>query len=164
MENEMTSQPQSKSKMLPITITIAVVAIVIIAVAALTMGNNTNQTAEAPTPTQTEAMENTTEEAMIPAYKDGEYEAVGMYTSPGGEESIDVTLTLVEGVVTEATVESNATRPISKQMQEAFIGGFREQVIGKNIDEINLTKVSTSSLAPKGFNDALEKIKAQAQA
>jgi hypothetical protein len=86
-----------------------------------------------------------------------------MYTSPGGAESIDVTLTLKDGVVEEAEVVSNATRPISKQMQTSFIGGYKELVVGKKLDEINLTKVSASSLTPKGFNDAVEKIKAQAQ-
>jgi hypothetical protein len=36
-------------------------------------------------------------------------------------------------------------------------------VVGKNISELQLTKVSGSSLTPQGFMDALEKIKAEAQ-
>jgi uncharacterized protein with FMN-binding domain len=96
-------------------------------------------------------------------YQDGEFSAEGMYTSPGGEESIDVTLTLQGDVIEDATVVSNATRPISVKMQTAFIEGFKDQVIGKKISEVSLTKVSGSSLTPKGFNDAIEKIKTEAK-
>lgn len=100
----------------------------------------------------------------VGAYKNGTYKAEGNYVSPGGPESIDVSVTLTDGVITDATVVSNAERPMSKQMQGQFIGGYKAQVIGKNIDEIKLTKVSGSSLTPKGFNEALEEIKTQAKA
>ena len=36
-------------------------------------------------------------------------------------------------------------------------------VIGKDIDEVNLTKVSSSSLTPKGFMDALKQIEVEAK-
>lgn len=96
-------------------------------------------------------------------YKDGKYDAVGQYTSPAGEEEIAVTITLKDNVVTDATVVAKATAPKSQFMQKAFIGGFKDQVIGKNINEIQLTKIAGSSLTPKGFNDALEKVKSQAK-
>lgn len=174
MENEASTSPQGKSKTLPIIIAVALIVIIIVGVLAYSMSGNNQNSQEvagdqqaAPTQTLGDTQQQETPaagDAMTADYEDGEYFAEGMYTSPGGEESIDVTLTLADGVVTEAEVVSNAVRPISKQMQAAFIGGFREQVIGKKIDEIRLTKVSTSSLAPKGFNNAVEKIKAQAKA
>jgi len=98
------------------------------------------------------------------AYKDGTYTATGNYISPGGAEHIDVSLTLKGGVVTASTVTKGAERPISVNMQTMFVNNYKEQVEGKNIDEINLTKVSGSSLTPKGFDDALAKIKAEAKA
>lgn len=97
-------------------------------------------------------------------YKDGSYSAVGDYVSPGGAETVAVSLTLSGGVVTDATVTGQATRPESKNWQGKFISGYKTLVIGKKIDEIALTKVSGSSLTPKGFNDALAKIKVQAKA
>jgi hypothetical protein len=36
-------------------------------------------------------------------------------------------------------------------------------VVGKNIDEVNLGKVSGSSLTPIGFNNAIEDIRSQAK-
>jgi uncharacterized protein with FMN-binding domain len=95
-------------------------------------------------------------------YKDGTYETVGNYMSPGGEESIKVKLTLVDNVVTDAEVVSQAERPNSVKFQGIFVENYKEKVIGKNINRIKLKKIAGSSLTPQGFNDALKKIKSQA--
>jgi len=168
MENEQTTS-EKKNSVTPIAITIAVVAIILVAAVGYMMTQNSDKAKEEALEQQTNTQESTAAQptapqAPIASYKDGSYNAEGMYTSPGGAESIDVSITLKDGVVTDAKVVSNATRPMSKQMQGSFIGGFKEQVIGKNIDQINITKVSASSLTPKGFKDALEKIKAEAKA
>jgi hypothetical protein len=95
-------------------------------------------------------------------YKDGTYETVGNYMSPGGEESIEVKLTLVDNIVTDAQVVSKAERPNSVKFQGIFIENYKDKVIGKNINRIKLKKIAGSSLTPQGFNDALNKIKSQA--
>jgi len=170
MENNAPQQaPEEKSKMLPIGIAVAVIVIIVIGAIAMSMGSSnsepvqTNQEQAAPTQSAPAANEMTESEMAAHEYQDGEFSAEGMYTSPGGEESIDVTLTLQGDVIEDATVVSNATRPISVKMQTAFIEGFKDQVIGKKISEVSLTKVSGSSLTPKGFNDAIEKIKTEAK-
>lgn len=117
------------------------------------------KTGETPIDTST-----TTPAITNPKYKDGAYSMEGDYQSPGGAESIQVTLVLKNDIVTEATAVANATRPMSVNFQQAFISGFKQYVVGKNINEVNLTKVSGSSLTPKGFNDAVAKIKIEAQA
>jgi len=96
-------------------------------------------------------------------YKDGSYSFVGQYTSPAGPEEIAVSLVLKDDVVVDATVVSKATHEISKKMQGLFVGGFKTQVVGKKIDDVVLDKVSGSSLTPKGWNDAVAKIKAVAK-
>ncbi len=96
-------------------------------------------------------------------YKNGTYKETGSYTSPAGPEQIDVSLTLKDDVVSDATVEPKATAPASVKFQGQFVSGFKEFVVGKKLDEINLDKVSGSSLTPKGFNEALSKIKTDAQ-
>ena len=97
------------------------------------------------------------------SYKDGAYTAVGNYTSPGGAEHMNVTLTLKNDIVVDAQVTPQATLPISQRFQGIFAADYKSHVIGKNIKDLNLTKISGSSLTPQGFNDALAKIKAQAQ-
>ena len=96
------------------------------------------------------------------AYADGEYMSVGSYTSPGGGESIDVTITLENNIVTDAEVVANAQLPISKNYQDTFIENYQDMVIGKDINEIELDVVSGSSLTPIGFNNALNDIREQA--
>ncbi len=124
-----------------------------------TATTSTDTTSSIPTDTSTGG----TPAVVTSQYKDGTYSAVGNYQSPGGAETIQVTLVLKDDIITDATVISDATRPISVTMQGQFIAGFKQQVIGKNISEVSLTKVSGSSLTPKGFNDAVAKIKVQAE-
>ena len=164
MENEVTQPPKSTSKVMPIAVVIAVVVIILVSVAAFSMSKKPDAMIPESPAAQESAPTPTTAAMIESSYKDGIYEAEGEYTSPGGAESIDVSLTLKNGVIEDATITSNATRPISRQMQSSFIEGYKEVVIGKNIDDLNLTKVSKSSLTPKGFNDAVAKIKAEAKA
>lgn len=96
-------------------------------------------------------------------YKDGAYSADGTYTTPGGQEAVGVKVTLAGDVIKDVELTQKAKLPVSKVKQADFAAHYKEQVVGKNIDEINLTKVSGSSLTPKGFNAAIEKIKAEAK-
>ncbi len=96
-------------------------------------------------------------------YKDGTYSATGNYTSPAGGEEVSVGITLVNNIVTDATFTGKATNPGSIFNQGHFKEGFKEKVVGKSIDDISLTVVNGSSLTPKGFMDALAKIKAEAK-
>jgi len=160
MENEHIQE--SKKGFNPLIL--GLIVIVVIAVAAVgffSMNSSSTQSNSSTTdlvPTQTAAMEK-----KIAAYADGRYSQIGEYTSPGGEEELGVTVTLQNNLIQDIEVEVKAERPISKQMQTDFAEHYKEMVIGKSIDEVKLVKVSGSSLTPKGFNDALEKIKEQAR-
>ncbi len=101
-------------------------------------------------------------EAIV--YKDGTYSAVGTYSAPSGTETVGVELTLKDGIVTAVVIDQQAVHPTSVKLQEMFTSGVEVEVVGKSIADLSLTKVSGSSLTPKGFNDALEKIKAEAKA
>lgn len=120
-------------------------------------GNGKKEMAPTSTPVQP------TNVMMQESYKDGVYTQDGSYTSPGGEEQIGVKLTLENGIITEAEVISKAILPKSEFMQTMFVENYKQMVVGKNIKDLNLGKVAGSSLTPKGFNDAVEKIKAEAK-
>ncbi len=96
-------------------------------------------------------------------YKDGSYTAVGEYRAPSGRETVNVTLTLKNDVIVDSTVVGTGENSITKKKQAEFIGGYKEFVTGKNIDEVKLTVVSGSSLTGGGFNAALDKIKVEAK-
>ncbi|OJX97041.1 FMN-binding protein [Salana multivorans] len=95
-------------------------------------------------------------------YADGTYEATGSYVSPGGQQQVDVSLTLADGVVTDVVVTPEAGDPRSQGFQEQFAGGIADVVVGVPLDELAVDKVAGSSLTSGGFNDAVEQIKAEA--
>ncbi len=97
-------------------------------------------------------------------YDDGTYSASGEYQSPNGGESIIVELTLEGDIVTDVTVQTNANNPTTERFQGLFAGGIAAEVVGKDIDTLNVTRVAGSSLTSGGFRDALEQIKADALA
>ncbi len=96
-------------------------------------------------------------------YKNGTYTAVGTYDSPAGTDTMDVSLTLNDGIVAAVTITPKVIVPASKRWFEKFNASVGPFVVGKKIDALNLTQISGASLTPIGFNDALEKIKTQAK-
>ncbi|MDF2506868.1 MAG: hypothetical protein K0Q52_727 [Microbacterium sp.] len=97
-------------------------------------------------------------------YADGTYTADGSYQTPETVEQISVTLTLADGVVTDVEVTGDPQAPETEQYQGQFIDGIADEVEGKSIDELNVSRVAGSSLTSGGFNDAVESIKEQAAA
>ncbi|MFC8661269.1 hypothetical protein [Streptomyces sp. NPDC057199] len=93
-------------------------------------------------------------------YANGEYSADGEYGTQ--DSSIGVSLTLDNGVITDAEVEPHATNQTSRDFQERFADAVPELVVGQDIDDVNLDRVAGSSGTPDGFNDAVRKIKEEA--
>ena len=98
------------------------------------------------------------------AYADGTYTESASYQSPNGTETIDVTITLADDVITAVEVVGHGESPDSKHYQGEFIGGIDAIVVGKDIDSISVSKVAGSSLTSGGFNKAVEAIKLDAAA
>jgi uncharacterized protein with FMN-binding domain len=95
-------------------------------------------------------------------YTDGTFSATGSYQTPGGEESIGVTVTLESGTVADVRTEPMPSNPTTELYQGKFTSGIKEQITGTPIDELNVDKVSGSSLTSGGFRDAIEQIKSEA--
>ena len=98
-------------------------------------------------------------DTSAPAYEDGTYTAEGTYSTPESVETITVTVTLESDIITAVEVTGNPSKPESKVYQGKFIGGISEEVVGKDIDEISVSRVAGSSLTSSGFNAAIETIK-----
>lgn len=159
-----TNTPQSQPNKTPIIVgaTLTVAALGFLAYQSIGQAPASSQPSVEVKPTETS---NTPTMAAAPsesaAKKDNTFTTIGMYTSPAGEEEIGVTLEVNNGIVTDATVEVKATNPFSQKWQTVFQSNFKDLVVGKDIATLKLDAVSGSSLTPKGFNDAVEKIKAQ---
>lgn len=100
------------------------------------------------------------------AFTPGEYEATGSYTTPDGQtQKIEVEVTLAaDGTISELDADGQAEGGNSKQFQGKFESGIDAQVEGRKITELDVDKVSGSSLTSGGFNDAIDQIIGQAQA
>jgi len=127
--------------------------------------------AETPAPTATTEPDASTTEpsasAEAPtdstgAYADGSYTETGQYQSPNGTETVDVTLTLADGVVTAVEIGTHPSNPNTEHYQGEFAGGIAAEIVGKSIDDISVSKVAGSSLTSGGFMQALEAIMADA--
>lgn len=158
-------QSNSGGKKGAVIATAIVGLLVIVAIATYAMRPKSDDAATVATPSPVASASPAAEvkAAEDTKYKDGSYTATGEYRSPGGPETIGVTLVLKDNVVSEVTVEPKAELPNSKVYQEKFIGGVKDVVVGKSVSELKLDKVAGSSLTPMGFNDALAKIKTQAK-
>ena len=96
----------------------------------------------------------------------------GESTRPGSprptpDEELARVLPVLRHAVTlgvPVSVDTSQTKGPSLEYQGKFAGGISNVVVGKNIDEIEVDKVSGSSLTSGGFNEAIEQIKQEAQA
>ena len=135
---------------------------------AVTTDSYSNTPVSAPTPSPASSTPPTPVAAVpknyVSVYRNGNYSATGSYDSPGGTENVSVTLTITSDIITSVSVTSGAYDRRSQSYQNIFIANYKQYVIGKNISSLNLGKISSSSLTPVGFNDALAKIRAQAKA
>ncbi|MFI6693053.1 hypothetical protein ACIBLA_15045 [Streptomyces sp. NPDC050433] len=93
-------------------------------------------------------------------YDDGEYSVDGEYGTRGS--SIGVAITLEDDEITAAEVTPHATNKTSLALQRRFADAVPALVVGRDIDDVSLDRVAGNSHTPAGFNDALEKIKAEA--
>jgi uncharacterized protein with FMN-binding domain len=151
---------QPPKKLSPIIIALIVIVLVGIAVTAVVIAKQPKEVAT------TGITQNKTTPAVNEAvnYKDGTYTEKGRYASPGGGESIDVTVTITGNIITSASVTQNATSKDAKEYQDVFVSGYKSLVVGKDVDQVSLSRVAGSSLTSNGFNNALELIKADARA
>jgi uncharacterized protein with FMN-binding domain len=98
------------------------------------------------------------------AYADGTYSAEGSYATPESVETIDVTITLQNDVITAVEVTGDPKAAESRRYQSEFIGGISDAVVGQSIDDVSVSRVAGSSLTSGGFNEALQAIKSDAAA
>jgi len=123
-------------------------------------------TSEAPAPSstpQSTGSSGSDSSSSSGTYKDGTYTAEGSYQTPETVEKITVQVTLADDTITAVDVTGDPQARESQQYQSQFIGGISDEVVGKKIDEIKVSRVAGSSLTSGGFNQAIEEIKTEAK-
>ncbi|HEY5229599.1 MAG TPA: hypothetical protein VIJ11_01755 [Galbitalea sp.] len=108
--------------------------------------------------TATSTSDNTT------SYTDGTFTADGSYVSPGGRETIAVTVTIKSDLIIAASVKTVTADPQGAQYQAQFESGISAVAVGKSLDTLSVGSVAGSSLTSQGFNSALASIRSEAKA
>ncbi|HEY0964439.1 MAG TPA: hypothetical protein VGE31_01445 [Candidatus Paceibacterota bacterium] len=97
-------------------------------------------------------------------YKDGTYKTQVTYFTPNRDEYLlDVSLTIKDDVVTDSKIIYSQGAEVDPNPQR-FEKAYRTEIIGKDIDTLNLSRVGGASLTTAAFNNALTEIKADAEA
>lgn len=143
----------NQKKLSPAVIAVIVIVLVgMVAATAIIINQGNNQAGT------------TTQSSSDPAvFADGQYQAEGRYLSPGGPHTVNLTVTIENGVITETQVTTDVTDSESLGYVQRFLGGYETEVVGKPVNEVSLSRVAGSSLTSIGFNDALDKIKEDAR-
>jgi uncharacterized protein with FMN-binding domain len=118
------------------------------------------QVSDSPTPSTSA----TSTSSSASSFKDGTYSAAGSYNSPGGTESIDVSVTLANGTITATSLTKHPNDGDAEEYQTQFEQNYKTLVVGKKITDVNLSRVAGSSLTSNGFNSAIDQIKQKAEA
>lgn len=98
-------------------------------------------------------------------YVDGIYEANGEFVTARGKytESVDITLTIKDDIVTDMKIVGNITNRKSQQYQDRFEASIGGEVLSKDIGSIEVDAVAGASDTTDGFMVAVESIRAQAR-
>jgi uncharacterized protein with FMN-binding domain len=112
--------------------------------------------------TPTPAASASEEASSSSTYADGTYTAEGSYATPESVETIVVTVTLENDIITAVDVTGDPQKRESEEYQGRFIGGIADVVVGQDIDQISVSRVAGSSLTSGGFNQAIDTIKSEA--
>lgn len=149
---------------------IVIVLVGIVASVAIVIKNSNDNSNSAPHDAIHDHSHGATDPVDAPAstdtssYRNGTYEAIGSYVSPGGKESVDVTITIKDGKIIETSMTAKASDPEAKQHQQLFADHYKELIVGRKLNDVgSLSRVAGSSLTSNGFNDALDQIKNDAR-
>jgi hypothetical protein len=115
---------------------------------------------ETPVVTEETPETGTDDEVAEAAAAETPYTVSVSYLTPSRtSHDMDVTLVVSEdGIVTDASIVYDNGEGFSNGHQERFNNAYKEEVVGKQITEIDLSTVAGASLTTAGFNDAVTKI------
>ena len=112
------------------------------------------------TPSEETSGDSTSTEAVAPKMITGTFTENSSYVTPKKTTfSIALTLTVSDNIITDAHIAYDGLNEgYSTPGQERFDAEYKEEVIGKNIREVSLSRVGGASLTSKSFNEAVDKM------
>ncbi len=141
-----------------------IIAVLVIAVLGIGFTLLQSNKTETPTPVAQEVtVPNAEVTTGVNDYKDGNHVSKVTYLTPAKNEyMLDVTLVVTNDIVTDAQIIYSQGAEVDPNAQR-FEAAYRTEVIGKDIDTLNLSRVGGASLTTGAFNNALANIKTDAK-
>jgi major membrane immunogen (membrane-anchored lipoprotein) len=97
------------------------------------------------------------------SFKDGTYTIEDAYFVMAGlSEPMRTTVTLDDGIITDASVAFDTQDIHSEYYQRDFSAAYKSKVVGVSISDVPFSRIGGASLTTGGFNDALQKVMNQA--
>ncbi|WP_243118455.1 FMN-binding protein [Actinomyces wuliandei] len=99
-------------------------------------------------------------------YADGSYsvsQAYGAVDDLVEEDSIDVTLTMSDGLVTQVEVVGNVMTSTSQEHVDSFSEAIDEAVVGRSVEDAHVHALAGASKTSEAFNKAVDAIAEQAR-
>lgn len=143
-------------------IVIVLIGIVLSAVIVVKDRTTDNEQVATPTVSENPVSESHRSSTNTTSFKDGIYSATGSYLTPGGRESIKLTVTIENGKIVDSMIGNTSASGEAAEYQSHFLSRYKTEVIGRNVDDVSLSRVAGSSLTSHGFNEALKEIKTDA--
>ena len=84
-----------------------------------------------------------------------------VYTPEGRNESISVSLTVTNSIISELSVINSMNAGKSRSYQLSFESEIQPLVVGKDIKTLNLSRVAGASNTTDAFMQAIDKIRAK---
>lgn len=98
-------------------------------------------------------------------YTDGSYQDTQTYKGVDelpSDDSIDVSVTLSGGAITDVTVTGHAASDTSEDYIQRFSSKIKGAVVGKSIEQAHVTALAGASKTSAAFNSAIDSIAEQA--
>ena len=100
-----------------------------------------------------------TQQAIKMAIADGNYEQNVTYSSPAGDDIVDISISVLNNTITSVSLKPTHAAPISENFIKNYNQSIQSLVVGKKIDQINLPhNVAGSSLTNAAFKQYLSQL------
>jgi hypothetical protein len=83
---------------------------------------------------------------------------VVQYQSPAGQEDVEFTVTVENGLITAVTSKTLATNDISKNLQNAFSSEVSAKVVGKSVSGFDVDVLGGASLTTAAFENFVQSL------
>ncbi len=105
-----------------------------------------------------------TNTAKTTTYRDGTYNGSVSYRVPHGSNTLQATVTIAGGTISDVKVQSEYSDQESQMYVDSFASSISSSVKGHSLGDVSVSRVGGASLTSDAFNAVLDTIRSDAKA